>query len=51
MYALIFNGKRPMLHFTERRIEAHICICFVAYKVYSNLLQQLPLSYSDKKKT
>lgn len=25
---------RPMFHFTEKRIEAHICICFVAYKVY-----------------
>ena len=25
---------RPMFHFTERRIEAHVCICFVAYKVY-----------------
>lgn len=23
---------RPMFHFTERRIEAHICICFIAYK-------------------
>ena len=23
---------RPMFHFTERRIEAHVCICFVAYK-------------------
>ena len=20
---------RPMFHFTERRIEAHVCICFV----------------------
>ena len=25
---------RPMFHFTERRIEAHICICFIVYKVY-----------------
>ena len=25
---------RPMFHFTERRIEAHVCICFIAYKVY-----------------
>ncbi len=23
-----------MFHFTQRRIEAHICICFIAYKVY-----------------
>lgn len=26
-----------MFHFTERRIEAHVCICFVAYKVYKEL--------------
>ncbi len=25
---------RPMFHFTKKRIEAHICICFVSYKVY-----------------
>jgi transposase len=28
---------RPMFHFTNRRIEAHVCICFVAYKVYKEL--------------
>ncbi len=28
---------RTMFHFTERRIEAHICICFIAYKVYKEL--------------
>ena len=28
---------RPMFHFTPKRIEAHICICFVAYKVYKEL--------------
>lgn len=28
---------RPMFHFSERRIEAHVCICFVAYKVYKEL--------------
>lgn len=28
---------RPMFHFTSRRIEAHVCICFVAYKVYKEL--------------
>ena len=26
-----------MFHFTKRRIEAHVCICFVAYKVYKEL--------------
>ena len=28
---------RAMFHFTPKRIEAHICICFVAYKVYKEL--------------
>ncbi len=28
---------RPIFHFTERRIEAHVCICFVAYKLYKEL--------------
>jgi hypothetical protein len=26
-----------MFHFTKKRIEAHVCICFVAYKVYKEL--------------
>lgn len=30
-------NMRPMFHFTERRIEAHMCICFIAYKVYKEL--------------
>lgn len=33
---------RPIFHFTERRIEAHVCICFVAYKVYKELQRLLP---------
>ncbi len=28
---------RPMFHFTSPRIEAHVCICFVAYKVCKEL--------------
>ena len=35
---------RPMFHFTRRRIEAHICICFVALKVYKELERMLKLS-------
>lgn len=40
---------RPVFHFTPRRIEAHICICFIAYKVYKELerilkLMKFPLS-------
>lgn len=29
---------RPMFYFTERRIEAHVCTCFIAYKVYINTI-------------
>lgn len=28
---------RPMFHFTEKRIEAHVCLCFVALKLYKEL--------------
>lgn len=28
---------RPIFHFTEKRVEAHVCLCFVAYKVYKEL--------------
>lgn len=40
---------RPIFHFTERRIWAHVTICFVAYKVYKELerilkLNEIPLS-------
>ena len=35
---------RPMFHFTPRRIEARVCICFVAYKVYKELERLLKLS-------
>jgi transposase len=35
---------RPMFHFTERRIKAHVCICFVAYKVYKELGRILKLN-------
>ena len=32
---------RPIFHFTEKRIQAHICICFVAYKVYKELQRRM----------
>ena len=35
---------RPMFHFTRKRIEAHICICFVALKVYKELDRLLKLN-------
>jgi transposase len=34
---------RPMFHFTKKRIEAHVCLCFVAYKVYKELERVLKL--------
>ena len=33
-----------MFHFTLRRIEAHVCICFVALKVYKELERVLRLA-------
>jgi transposase len=38
---------RPMFHFTPRRIEAHVCICFVAYKVYKELERRLKINHID----
>lgn len=35
---------RPMFHFTPKRIEAHVCICFVAYKVYKELERLLKMN-------
>ena len=38
---------RPIYHRLRQRIEAHICITFVAYKVYKELERQLKEKYSD----
>ena len=38
---------RPIFHRLKRRIEAHICIAFVAYKVYKELERQLKEKKSD----
>lgn len=32
---------RPIYHYAKRRIEAHICLAFVAYKLYKELERQL----------
>jgi transposase len=32
---------RPIFHRVQRRIESHICIAFVAYKIYKELERQL----------
>lgn len=36
---------RPMFHFSTRRIEAHVCICFVALKVYKELERLLKAAH------
>ena len=38
---------RPMFHFNPKRIEAHVCLCFVAYKVYKELERILRVSHID----
>ena len=38
---------RPVYHRLQRRIEAHICISFVAYKVYKELERQLKLKKAN----
>jgi transposase len=38
---------RPIFHFNQRRIEAHVCICFVAYKMYKELERILEYSGID----
>ncbi len=38
---------RPIYHQKQRRIEAHICLTFVAYKVYKELERQLKVKKSN----
>jgi transposase len=38
---------RPIYHRKKERIEAHICLTFVAYKVYKELERQLKLKNSN----
>jgi len=38
---------RPIFHRKQKRIEAHICLTFVAYKVYKELERQLKEKGSD----
>lgn len=38
---------RPVFHYKQRRIEAHICLNFVAYKVYKELERLLREKNSD----
>ena len=43
----IFNGSKNPVDFREKRIEAHICICFIAYKVYKELERIIKLAKID----
>ena len=38
---------RPIFHYRRRRIEAHICITFVAYTIYKELERILADSHTD----
>lgn len=38
---------RPIYHYVQRRIEAHICLAFVAYKIYKELERQLKEKQSE----
>lgn len=38
---------RPIFHYKKRRIEAHICIAFVACKLYKELERQLKIKQSN----
>ena len=43
-YSQIKDRDTPHVSFTRKRIEAHICICFVALKVYKELERMLKVS-------
>jgi len=38
---------RPVYHYVKRRIEAHICIAFIACKIYKELERQLAEKKSE----
>lgn len=38
---------RPVYHYKQRRIEAHICLNFAAYKIYKELERQLKILKSN----
>lgn len=38
---------RPIYHYVQQRIEAHICLAFVAYKIYKELERQLKEKKTD----
>lgn len=38
---------RPVFHYKQRRIEAHICLNFVAYKIFKELERQLKIKKAN----
>lgn len=51
-----FLETRPMFHWTDQRIEGHICLCYIAYTIQIFLSNQLkknntPLSEDNIRKT
>mgnify|MGYP001560474766 CR=1 FL=1 len=47
---------RPMFHWTDKRIEGHLCLCYIAYTLLHHLQQKLsqanmPLSETQIRKT
>jgi transposase len=38
---------RPMFHFTEKRIKAAVCICFIACKVAVEVRKNYPLLHLE----
>jgi transposase len=40
---------RPIFHFTKKRIEAHVCICFAAYKELERILKTSNINLSVDK--
>ncbi len=39
----IVTESSPIFHFSRRRKEAHLCICFMAYKIYEELERRIKL--------
>ena len=42
---------RPVFHWTDKRIEGHICICFMAFTFFNYLRNITELQYSGVQKT
>ena len=43
---------RPMFHWTDKRIEGHICLCYIGYALLNNLqttLKKRKVKFSEKK--